>query len=165
MTSLAGWLLSELKKGDPLPPSVPPGPLNPLGNHALYLSKPGYLIHGTNKPASIGLRATNGCIRLYPEDIEKLFENTPVKTPVKIIYQPYLAGQHDGLVYLEAHPLFDVSGRTELKKIYAKLKKEVARCYQAPLPFRFHRLQCHIIMACLIISQLDHESFRMHDTD
>ena len=57
------------KKGDPLPPEVPPGPLNPLGEHALYLSKPEYLVHGTNKPASIGLRATNGCIRLYPEGI------------------------------------------------------------------------------------------------
>jgi L,D-transpeptidase ErfK/SrfK len=48
------------KKGDPLPAKVPPGPLNPLGEHALYLSKAGYLVHGTNKPASIGLRATNG---------------------------------------------------------------------------------------------------------
>ena len=46
------------KKGDPLPAVVPPGPLNPLGEHALYLSRSGYLVHGTNKPASIGLRAT-----------------------------------------------------------------------------------------------------------
>jgi L,D-transpeptidase ErfK/SrfK len=88
------------KKGDPLPSKVPPGPQNPLGEHALYLSKSGYLVHGTNKPASIGLRATNGCIRLYPEDIKRLFENTPVKTPVNIVNQPYLAGQRDGIVYL-----------------------------------------------------------------
>jgi len=73
------------KKGDPLPAKVPPGPLNPLGEYALYLSASRYLIHGTNKPASIGLRATNGCIRLYPEDIKRLFENTPVKTPVRIV--------------------------------------------------------------------------------
>jgi L,D-transpeptidase ErfK/SrfK len=111
------------KKGDPLPPKVPPGPLNPLGEHALYLSKSGYLVHGTNKPASIGLRATNGCIRLYPEDIKRLFENTPVKTPVKIVNQPYLVGQRDGIVYLEAHTLFEESGTTELKKAYAKLRK------------------------------------------
>jgi hypothetical protein len=60
------------KKGDPLPAKILPGPQNPLGEYALYLSKPTYLIHGTNKPASIGLRATNGCIRLYPEDVKKL---------------------------------------------------------------------------------------------
>jgi L,D-transpeptidase ErfK/SrfK len=111
------------KKGDPLPPNVPPGPLNPLGAHALYLSKSGYLVHGTNKPASIGLRATNGCIRLYPEDIKRLFENTPVKTPVKIVNQPYLVGQRDGIVYLEAHTPFEESGTTALKNAYAKLKK------------------------------------------
>ncbi|MGD9079897.1 MAG: L,D-transpeptidase family protein [Desulfobacterales bacterium] len=110
------------KKGDPLPPKVPPGPLNPLGNYALYLSKSGYLVHGTNKPASIGLRATNGCIRLYPEDIKRLFENTPVKTPVRIVHQPYLVGQRDGIIYLEAHTPFEGSGTAELKKAYAKLR-------------------------------------------
>ena len=111
------------KKGDPLPPSVPPGPDNPLGEHALYLSRITYLIHGTNKPASVGLRATNGCIRLYPEEVARLFENTPVKTPVKIVNQPYLAGQRDGIVYLEAHTPFEESGTANWKKVYAKLKK------------------------------------------
>ena len=110
------------KKGDPLPPKVPPGPLNPLGEHALYLSKSSYLVHGTNKPASIGLRATNGCIRLYPEDIKKLFDNTPVKTPVNIVNQPYLVGQREGIVYIEVHTPFEESGAKELDKAYAKLK-------------------------------------------
>ncbi|HSB05954.1 MAG TPA: L,D-transpeptidase family protein, partial [Thermodesulfobacteriota bacterium] len=91
------------KKGDPLPARVLPGPQNPLGEYALYLSKSTYLIHGTNKPASIGLRATNGCIRLYPEDVKKLYENTPVKTPVRIVNQPYLLGQCNGVVYMEVH--------------------------------------------------------------
>ncbi len=110
------------KKGDPLPARVAPGPLNPLGEHALYLGQSGYLIHGTNKPASIGLRATNGCIRLYPEDIKRLFETTPVKTPVRIVNQPYLTGRRNGMVYLEAHEPFEKSA-AELKKVYAKLKK------------------------------------------
>jgi L,D-transpeptidase ErfK/SrfK len=111
------------KKGDPLPAKVAPGPLNPLGEHALYLSKSDYLVHGTNKPASIGLRATNGCIRLYPEDIKRLFENTPVKTPVSIVNQPYLVGQREGIVYIEVHSPFEESGTAELEKAYAKLRK------------------------------------------
>ena len=110
------------KKGDPLPAKVLPGPLNPLGEYALYLSESGYLIHGTNKPASIGLRATNGCIRLYPEDIKRLFKNTPVKTPVNIVNKPYLVGKRDGIVYLEVHPSFEESGSAELEKAYAKLR-------------------------------------------
>jgi L,D-transpeptidase ErfK/SrfK len=119
----ASIAMDHRKKGDPLPVMVPPGPLNPLGEYALYLSKPGYLVHGTNKPASIGLRATNGCIRLYPEDIKRLFHTTPVKTPVRIVIQPYLVGRRDGRVYLEAHEPFEESGTTGLKKAYAKLKK------------------------------------------
>lgn len=111
------------EKGDPLPAMVPPGPLNPLGEHALYLSESGYLIHGTNKPASIGLRASNGCIRLYPEDIKQLFDTTPVKTPVRIMNQPYLIGRRNGMIYLEAHTPFEESSTAELKKVYAKLKK------------------------------------------
>jgi L,D-transpeptidase ErfK/SrfK len=111
------------KKGDPLPSRVPPGPENPLGEHALYLSRSSYLIHGTNKPASVGLRATNGCIRLYPEDIESLFEDTPVKTPVHIVNQPYLVGRRDGIIYLEAHKPFEESGTQSLKKLFAKLKQ------------------------------------------
>jgi len=112
----------HLKKGDPLPATVLPGPQNPLGEYALYLSAPTYLIHGTNKPASIGLRATNGCIRLYPESIKKLFENTPVKTPVNIVYQPYLLGQSDGVVYMEVHAPLENLDAAEFDKVYAKLK-------------------------------------------
>jgi L,D-transpeptidase ErfK/SrfK len=112
----------HLKKGDPLPSSVLPGPQNPLGEYALYLSKPSYLIHGTNKPASVGLRATNGCIRLYPEDIKRLYEKTPVNTPVFIVNQPYLLGQSNGVVYLEVHGSTEGSDTAEFDRIYAKLK-------------------------------------------
>ena len=110
------------KKGDPLPAKVPPGPQNPLGEYALYLSKSSYLIHGTNKPSSIGLRATNGCIRLYPEDIKKLYENTPVNTPVHIVNQPYLIGQHNGFIYMEVHAPIEELDVDELDKTYAKLR-------------------------------------------
>jgi len=110
------------KKGDILPAKIPPGPENPLGEYALYLSKTGYLIHGTNKPASIGLKATNGCMRLYPENIEILYRKTPVNTPVAIVNQPYLIGQRDGVLYLEAHKPLEDSGALELEKIYATLR-------------------------------------------
>jgi L,D-transpeptidase ErfK/SrfK len=109
------------KKGDLLPAKVLPGPQNPLGEYALYLSKSTYLIHGTNKPASIGLNATNGCMRLYPEDIKKLYENTPVNTPVCIVNQPYLMGQSNGIVYLEVHASLEGSDAVELEKMYAKM--------------------------------------------
>jgi L,D-transpeptidase ErfK/SrfK len=110
------------KKGDPLPATIPPGPDNPLGEYALYLSNAGYLIHGTNKPASIGLKATNGCLRLYPENIELLYRDTPVNTPVLIVSQPYLVGQRDGVLYLEAHAPTEGAGGKELESIDAQLK-------------------------------------------
>jgi L,D-transpeptidase ErfK/SrfK len=110
------------KKGDILPAKVPPGPDNPLGEYALYLGKTSYLIHGTNKPASIGLNATNGCMRLYPENVKMLYRDTPVNTPVAIVNQPYLIGQRDGVLFMEAHTPLEDSGAVELDKIYAKLR-------------------------------------------
>ena len=112
------------KKGDPLPATVPPGPENPLGAYALYLSKAGYLIHGTNKPASIGLKASNGCLRLYPENIALLFKDTPVNTSVAVVNQPYLVGERDGVLYLEAHaPLENpAAGPVELERVNARLR-------------------------------------------
>ena len=90
--------------GDPLPAIVPPGPDNPLGEFAMRLSRPQYLIHGTNKPWGVGIRVSHGCVRLYPEDIAKLFPQVPVGTPVRIINEPYVAGRRDdGQLYLEAH--------------------------------------------------------------
>jgi L,D-transpeptidase ErfK/SrfK len=80
------------------------------------------LIHGTNKPASIGLRATNGCIRLYPEDVKRLYESTPVKTPVHIVNQPYLIGRCNGVVCLEVHAPPEELDAAEFDKIYMKLR-------------------------------------------
>jgi L,D-transpeptidase ErfK/SrfK len=89
--------------GDPLPQVVPPGPNNPLGDFAMRLSLPSYLIHGTNQPYGVGLRVSHGCVRLYPEDIARLFPTVPVGTQVRIINEPYLAGWRGGQLYLEAH--------------------------------------------------------------
>jgi L,D-transpeptidase ErfK/SrfK len=92
------------REGDPLPPVVPPGPDNPLGDYALRLDLPSYLIHGTNKPYGVGMRVSHGCVRLYPEDIASLFPTVPVGTPVRIVNLPYLAGWRADQLYLEAHP-------------------------------------------------------------
>lgn len=94
--------------GDPLPAKVPPGPDNPLGGFALRLGIPGYLIHGTNKPEGVGMRVSHGCVRLYPEDIEALYKQVSVGTPVRIVNQPILVGWLGETPYLEAHtPLED----------------------------------------------------------
>jgi L,D-transpeptidase ErfK/SrfK len=94
------------REGDILPDQVPPGPDNPLGQHALFLGVSGYLLHGTNKPFGIGMRVTHGCVRLYPEDIETLYHQVPIGTPVHLVDQPYKAGWSDGALYFEAHPPF-----------------------------------------------------------
>lgn len=90
--------------GENPPVMIPPGPDNPLGKFALPLALPGYLIHGTNRPWGVGRRVSHGCIRLYPEDIEILFKEVPVGTPVRIVHQPYLAGWLNGVLYLQAYP-------------------------------------------------------------
>ncbi|MEQ9693769.1 L,D-transpeptidase [Shimia sp. SDUM112013] len=64
---------------------MPPGPDNPLGTHAMYLSWPAYLIHGTHDTRKIGRRSSDGCIGLYNEAIAELYEITPIGTQVRLI--------------------------------------------------------------------------------
>ena len=94
--------------GRPLPRVVPPGPGNPLGAYAMRLGLPGYLIHGTNKPAGVGMRVSHGCIRMFPEDIAFLFPRIGVDTPVRIINQPVKMGWQGDTLVLEAHPVLAV---------------------------------------------------------
>lgn len=103
-------LKEHAEAGDPLPAVVPPGPDNPLGQHAMKLAMPGYLLHGTNKPAGVGMRVSHGCIRLYPEDIASLFEMVPKGTPVHIVEQPYLVGWHGNRLLFSAHVPLEESG-------------------------------------------------------
>lgn len=104
--------IEHAAKGDILPPVVPAGPDNPLGQFALRLGLPGYLIHGTNRPYGIGMRVTHGCLRLYPENIASLFEQVTPGVKVNFVSQPYKIGQAFGVTYLEAHhPLKEEQGR------------------------------------------------------
>lgn len=92
-------------RGEPTPAVVPPGPDNPLGRHAILLGIPSYLIHGTNRPDGVGMRVSRGCIRMFPEDIESLYERVPSGTRVNIIDQPFKAGWSDeGVLYAQSFP-------------------------------------------------------------
>jgi L,D-transpeptidase ErfK/SrfK len=122
--------IEHAARNDPLPRVVPPGPDNPLGKYALRLGIPGYLIHGTNKPAGLGMRVSHGCIRMFPEDIEVLFDDIPTGTPVTIVNQPVKLGWGSDGLYLEAHaPLEEQlnSGdwsATELTKAFVAVTEE-----------------------------------------
>jgi len=98
--------------GEKLPRVVPPGPDNPLGDYALKLALEGYLLHGTNRPYGVGMRVTHGCIRLYPEDIEQLFDSVEVGTPVQFVNQPVKVGWGEDGLYIEVHPVLEEDERT-----------------------------------------------------
>lgn len=99
---------AEYKKDDrSLPRVVPAGPDNPLGQYAMKLAIPGYLLHGTNHPFAIGMQVTHGCIRLHPKDIKTLFSDVPRGEEVNIVYQPFKAGWQGDVLYIEAHPPLD----------------------------------------------------------
>jgi L,D-transpeptidase ErfK/SrfK len=96
---------ARMREEDPeLAEVVPPGPDNPLGSRAMYLGWPTYLIHGTNKPAGIGRRSSSGCIRMYPEDAEELFDLVAIGTRVTVVDQPIKLEWIDGELFMEAHP-------------------------------------------------------------
>jgi L,D-transpeptidase ErfK/SrfK len=84
--------------------SIPGGAAdNPLGKYRFELSLEPYRIHGTNIPWGIGMLVSNGCARLYPEDVEHLFPMVPIGTKGAFIYQPVKVGVRGGNVYVEAH--------------------------------------------------------------
>ena len=111
--------------GDPLPAVVPPGPDNPLGHFVLKLDMPGYLIHGTNQPYGVGMRVSHGCVRLYPENIEPLYDMVGIGEPVTIINEPYLAGWRNGELYFESHsPLEDddITPEQRMREIFDRTR-------------------------------------------
>jgi L,D-transpeptidase ErfK/SrfK len=101
-------IVEHRQEGDVLPKVMGPGPDNPLGDYALHLGWPGYLIHGTNKPVSVGLRVSHGCVHLFPEDIAQIFKMVPNGTEVRVVNEPYIFGWQDGRLFLQsAGPLED----------------------------------------------------------
>lgn len=92
------------REGEVVLTKVPPGLDNPLGKYWIGLSLPGYGIHGTNAPPSVYHFQSHGCIRLQPEDIEKLFPEIKIGATGQIIYAPVLLAVLDeGRIYLEVN--------------------------------------------------------------
>lgn len=88
--------------GERLPKQILPGPGNPLGTRAMNLNSPGIRIHGTATDASLGFNASHGCIRMKMSDIEELFEQVGVGTPVVIVQSgPFRIFQPTGTPTLE----------------------------------------------------------------
>lgn len=93
-----GKKLKPVYKGD--------DPENPLGHYALYLGEEGIRVHGTLAPRSIGRRASHGCLRIWDDDIEFLYNTVPVGTPFVIEHEEAKAGWRDHVLYLEVDSPF-----------------------------------------------------------
>ncbi len=112
------------EKGEPVVSVVAPGPDNPLGKYWIQLSAPGYGLHGTNAPASVGKYTSHGCIRLLPEHVERLYREAPDGTPVEVVYEPVkLARDHSGAVYLEVHrDIYRHAGAVRIDDVLARIE-------------------------------------------
>jgi L,D-transpeptidase ErfK/SrfK len=83
---------------------IPGGePDNPLGHYRLSLSLPEYALHGTDVPWGVGMNVSHGCVRLYPEDIERLYSKVRIGTPGRFVYQPVKFGWRGEALYVEVH--------------------------------------------------------------
>lgn len=127
------------ENGEDLDPVIGPGPDNPLGKYAFYLQWPSYLIHGTNKPAGVGLRSSHGCIRLYPEDIAQFFAMVPLGTQVRVVNQPFVFGWRDGQLYMQPFDVLEDDTRDWAKAPRKLLSKSLAATLQQQL--KAHRTQ------------------------
>jgi len=121
------------ENGEDLEPVIGPGPDNPLGEYAFYLQWQSYLIHGTNKPAGVGLRSSHGCIRLYPEDIEQFFNMVPLGTPVRVVNQPFVFGWRDAQLYMQPYGQLEDDTRDWSKAQRKLLTKSLAARLQQQL--------------------------------
>jgi lipoprotein-anchoring transpeptidase ErfK/SrfK len=128
-----------VEHGDYLPKKVLPGPDNPFGKYAMRIGTSEYLIHGSNKRFGIGMRASSGCIRMYDDDIQWLFENVPLKTKVRVINQPVkMSYERGGRQLIEIHePLSDseaVKGSVVLTKALQRFIGTKREHWQQLLP-------------------------------
>lgn len=106
---------ARMRRENPLlPAEVPAGPDNPLGAYALYLGWPEYRIHSTDKPYSIGRRASSGCIRMYPDEAEEGFKIFPTGIQVTVVNQSVKVGWIGEKLFLEATPTMEQADKMEV---------------------------------------------------
>jgi len=116
---------------------IPPGPDNPLGKYWMRLEGTDYGIHGTDIPWAIGRLVTHGCIRLYPEDIIRLFKLVKPGTEVRIIYEPVKIGLVSGRVYAEVHR--DIYDRIEDLAAYGQKRLREDGLLESVDPSKFRQ--------------------------
>ncbi len=92
----------------------------PASVRAMNLGWPSYLIHGTNKPAGVGLRASHGCIRMYPEDVVVLFDKVAVGTRVTVVNQPIVYRWQGDSLFVQSYPPHEELLEAKAKKRGAK---------------------------------------------
>jgi L,D-transpeptidase ErfK/SrfK len=133
------------ENGEDLEPVIGPGPDNPLGKYAFYLQWQSYLIHGTNKPAGVGLRSSHGCIRLYPEDIEQFFNLVPIGTEVRVVNQPFVFGWRDGQLYLQPYDVLEDDTRDWSKAQKKLLTRSLAARLQQQLRAHHEQVDWNLV--------------------
>lgn len=131
-------------------PPVPPGPENPVGAYWLGLAVPGYGIHGTNQPQSIGTAASGGCIRMYDQDVTELAKLVAPGTPVCFTYETLMLDVQDSGrdVHVTIYPDIYQLGTNNLVRLQQRLaadglaawldpalwQRELALARRIPLP-------------------------------
>jgi L,D-transpeptidase ErfK/SrfK len=108
---------SEIANKPGVPKIVPPGPDNPLGAYALYLGWSSYLIHGVDDWRRVGRRDSRGCMGMYDQDIETMFNDVKIGTKVTVVNQPVKLGWVGDQLYLEVHPTPRQANQLELDNI------------------------------------------------
>ena len=140
-------LKEHRENGEELQRVIGPGPDNPLGRHAFYLQWPSYLIHGTNKPAGVGLRSSHGCIRLFPEDIAQLFDMVPIGTKVRVVNQPFVFGWRDDKLYMQPLDVLADDTRDWKKAPRKLLSKSLASTLQKDLKAHNEQVNWDVVSA------------------
>lgn len=117
------YVPKSIREEDPeLPALIRPGPDNPLGHHAIDLGWPSYLLHGTNRPYGVGRRVSHGCVRLYPEDIARLYTHIPIGLPVTVVNQEVKLAWAGGALMMETHPSQEQADELEADGKFARAR-------------------------------------------